>query len=307
MGTGSLHSSSFLKPTGFPRRSLCLPSPLTLRRASEKSAMEAEALQDWPSPCRGLLSASPLCDHVGVHVLFQNFPDAPLYFLWRTFSALDPALRSQSAFETEVLTDCVGRECMCAVAWGDLRGPWGRLRTRHSPPGRWTPSAQPLGAALLTGSLNPEDHLHACGSSCPLVRDVENAGTVGGTLKTPDSDALMAPSLPLPAVSDGHAEAHGGQGASECQAHRGVRSALQWPAEPCGPDSSTPKPWARGSDWMVLLCSGPAWRGCRDRCQGTPLLTRRGAEGSPCWCPVQRQSRSPGPQARPPCSSQPPP
>ena len=112
-GTGRLHSSSFLKPTGLSRRPLCLPSPLALGRASEKSAMEAEALQDWPSPCRGLLSTSPLCDHVGVYVSFQNFPDVPLYFLWRTFSASDPALRSQSAFETEVLTGClVGGACV---------------------------------------------------------------------------------------------------------------------------------------------------------------------------------------------------
>ena len=129
-----------------------------------------------------------------------------------------------------------------------------------------------------------------------------------GTLKTPDSDALTAPSLPRPAVqvSDGDAEARGRQGASKCQAHRVVRAALQWPAELHSPASSTPKPWAWGSEWMVLLHSGPAWQGCRDRHQGTPLLTRSGAEGSPCWCPVQRQSCSPGLQARPPCSSQPP-
>lgn len=81
---------------------------------------------------------------------------------------------------------------MCAVSWGDLRGPWGRLRTRHSPAGQWTPSARPSGAALLTGSLNPEDHLHAFGSFCPLVGDVENVETVGCTLKTLDSDALTA-------------------------------------------------------------------------------------------------------------------
>ena len=273
-GTGRLHSSSFLKPTGFSRRPLCLPSPLTLGRASEKSAMEAEALQEWPSPCRGLLSMSPLCDHVGVHVSFQNFPDVPLYFLWRTFSASDPALRPQSAFETEALTGRLAGGCMCAVAQGDLRGPWGRLRTRHSPPGRWTPSARASAAALPTGSLNPEDHPHACGSSCPFARDVENAGTVGHT-QDPDGDALTAPSLPRPAawVSDGDAEAGGPQGASERQAHRALRVALRRPAELHSPASATPRPWARGSERTVLPRSGPAWRGCRDRHQGT--LCRR--------------------------------
>ena len=116
-GTGRLHSSSFLKPTGFSRRPLCLPSPLTLGRASEKSAMEAEALQEWPSPCRGLLSMSPLCDHVGVHVSFQNFPDVSFIscgersVLWIQPSALRVPLkqkRSQGVWRGVHVCGCPG-------------------------------------------------------------------------------------------------------------------------------------------------------------------------------------------------------
>ena len=185
MGTGSLHSSFFLKLTGFPGRLLCLPSPLTLGRASEKSAMEAEVLQDWPSPCRGLLSTSPLCDHVWVYLSFQNFSGVPLYLLLENIQRVgsSPPL-SKSAFETEVLTESLGQGAHVCGCLGDLRGPWGWLRIWHSPSSPWTRSARPSGAALLTGSLNPEDYLHAFGSLHPFVRDVENVGTVGGTLKT---------------------------------------------------------------------------------------------------------------------------
>ena len=257
MGMGSLHSSFFLKPAGFPGRLLCLPSPLTLGRASEKSAMEAEVLQDWPSPCRGLLSTSPLRDHVWVYLSFQNFSGVPLYLLLENIQCVGSSpLLSKSAFETEMLTASLGQGAHVCGCLGDLRGPWDWLRIWHSPPGWWTPSARPSGAALLTGSLDPEDHPHAFGSLRTFVRDVENIGTVGGTLKTlvmlswPSAccPSLSPRSLPALQVSDGDAEASGPQGASQYQAHPGNKvQPLQWPAEPCRLDSSTLKPWAQGT------------------------------------------------------------
>ncbi|XP_055416195.1 uncharacterized protein LOC129636657 isoform X4 [Bubalus kerabau] len=83
-----------------------------------------------------------------------------------------------------------------------------------------------LRAALLTGSLNPEDYLHAFGSLHPFVRDVENVGTVGGTLKT--LVMLSRPSACCPSLSPRSLPALQGLGLQEADAWSSLLRGLQW-------------------------------------------------------------------------------
>ena len=153
MGTGSLHSSFLLKPTGFSGRLLCLPSPLTLGRASEKSVIEAEALQDWPSPCCGLLSMSPLRDHVWVYLLFQNFSDVPLYLLLKNVQCIGSGpLLSKGAFETEVLTESLGQEAHVCGFLGGSEGPLGTAEDSAQP-------SRPVDTLCPTVRRSPADRL----------------------------------------------------------------------------------------------------------------------------------------------------
>ncbi|XP_055416194.1 uncharacterized protein LOC129636657 isoform X3 [Bubalus kerabau] len=103
------------------------------------------------------------------------------------------------------------------------------------PPHFWGPLDRPLwkepvpvaaGAALLTGSLNPEDYLHAFGSLHPFVRDVENVGTVGGTLKT--LVMLSRPSACCPSLSPRSLPALQGLGLQEADAWSSLLRGLQW-------------------------------------------------------------------------------